>query len=246
MHVERIVLAASLSLLTCPIVLAANESAAEATLTESDPEVEPAQSSRWEPYIRRFEESDEQSPPPKGAILFVGSSSIVFWRSLADDMSPLTVINRGFGGSQMWELNLYRDRIVTNYEPKAIVVYEGDNDIAAEKTVDSVLSEMDDFISHIAAHLPQTEVCFIAVKPSIRRAHLWTQMEEVNAGIRKRAEDSESVCFLDVASPMLSEDGTVREDLFVEDGLHLNQAGYEIWTSVVRPYLIQRYAETAD
>ena len=199
--------------------------------------------SRWEPAIQQFEAADEANPPPKNAILFTGSSSIVFWRSLTEDMSPLTVLNRGFGGSQMFELNMFRDRIVTPYEPRAVLIYEGDNDVAAGKQPDEIVAEYRDFVNHLYKHLPDTDIYFIAVKPSILRAHLWSTMDEVNKALQELADEHDHVRFLDTSSPMLNEDGTVKAGLLVEDGLHMNANGYAIWTDVVRPVLVSAYGE---
>lgn len=197
--------------------------------------------SRWEPAIKRFEEADAMSPPPKGAILFVGSSSIAFWRTLADDMAPLNVINRGFGGSQMFELNMFRDRIVTKYKPRAIVVYEGDNDTFAGKSTDDILKEFSDFVAHIDDVLPDTDVCFISVKPSISRVHLLSQQAEVNRRLKAIADARDDMCYLDVATPMFNEDGEIRPDVFIQDNLHLNADGYRIWTETIKPVLMKRY-----
>ena len=183
------------------------------------------------------------NPPPKNAILFAGSSSIVFWRSLAEDMAPLTVLNRGFGGSQMFELNMFRDRIVTPYEPRAVLVYEGDNDVAAGKQPAEILAEYRDFVDHLKERLPNTDVYFIAVKPSVRRAHLWSTMVEVNDALQALADEHDHVQFLDTSTPMLSEDGTVMDGLLVEDGLHMNANGYAIWADVIKPVLMSSYAD---
>ena len=202
------------------------------------------QASRWEPRIKVFEAEDEISMPPSNAILFVGSSSIVFWRSLQQDMAPLVTINRGFGGSQMFELNEFRDRIVTKYKPRAIVVYEGDNDVASGREYEQIISDFDDFVSHIHQTLPNSDICFIAVKPSLLRASLWPKMKQVNEALKSKADQHDNLCYLDIANPMLKNDGSVNPDLFVSDGLHLNKKGYELWTSVIRPILINRYSES--
>lgn len=199
--------------------------------------------SRWEAVIQRFEAADRENPPPKNAILFAGSSSIVFWRSLTEDMAPLTVLNRGFGGSQMFELNMFRDRIVTPYEPRAVLVYEGDNDVAAGKQPPEILAEYRDFVDHLNEHLPDTDVYFIAVKPSIRRAHLWSTMVEVNEALQALANEHDHVQFLDTSTPMLKDDGAVMDGLLIEDGLHMNANGYAIWTDVIKPVLMSAYAD---
>ena len=197
----------------------------------------------WEKSIEAFETKDAESPPPKGAVLFVGSSSIVFWRSLAEDFAPIPVINRGFGGSQMNHLNYYRNRIVHKYKPKIIVVYEGDNDIAAGLTARQVLEDYEDFITYVEDTLPNAKVCFIAIKPSVRREALWPTMLQVNQEIRDRAETQANLCFFDIGPPMLSETGGPRPDLFASDGLHLNGKGYDIWTKTIRPRLSEMWTE---
>ena len=202
--------------------------------------------SRWEPTIQRFEAMDAENKPPEGTILFVGSSSIVFWRSLATDMAPLKVINRGFGGSQMFELNMFRDRIVTNYKPRVIVVYEGDNDVAAGKSTEAIIKEYKDFVSHIDTVLPDTDMCFISVKPSISRAHMLSQQTEVNQQLKAIADTREDMCYFDVATPVLNDKGEINPDIFVADNLHLNEAGYRIWTKVIKPVLIERYGTNSQ
>lgn len=197
----------------------------------------------WETAIQKFESDDKLEMPPENAILFVGSSSIVYWKSLARDMAPLSVINRGFGGSQMSDLNYYRERIVSKYKPRLIVVYEGDNDIGSGNPVDAVLREFDDFTNFVNRRLPKTDVCFIAVKPSVLRKDFWPKMQRVNNGLAKRAQKTERICYIDIATPMLQADGTVDPNLFVSDGLHLNQSGYDVWAAAVKPVLVARSPE---
>ena len=197
----------------------------------------------WEKSIKAFEAKDAESPPPEAAVLFVGSSSVVFWRSLAEDFAPIPVINRGFGGSQMNHLNYYRNRIVHKYKPKIIVVYEGDNDIAAGLTAGQVLEDYEDFIAYVEDTLPNAKVCFIAIKPSVRREALWPTMSEVNQEMRQRAETQANLCFFDIGPPMLSETGGPRSELSVSDGLHLNSEGYKIWTAAIRSRLLAMWAE---
>ena len=199
---------------------------------------------RWEATIQGFEALDEENAPPQDSILFVGSSSIVYWRSLAEDMAPLTVLNRGFGGSTMADLNLYRDRIVVKYKPRAIVVYEGDNDVARGKSPAEILPEYRDFIDHIRQHLGAVDIYLIAVKPSVSRWDMWDAMSEVNQGLIALSNQQENVHYFDIATPMMKESGEVRDDIFVEDNLHMNGTGYQIWKSVIRPVLLDRFGET--
>jgi lysophospholipase L1-like esterase len=192
---------------------------------------------RWEPEIQTFEEVDRQHPPKPGAILFIGSSSIRLWRSLAQDFPSVQVINRGFGGSEIADSTAFAARIIVPYRPRMIVLYAGDNDLANGRTPKQVLDDFQAFVERVRKDLPKVSIAFISIKPSLARAHLMEKMREANAGIRAYAARQEGVAYIDVFTPMMTKEGKVRGELFVEDGLHLNRAGYELWRSVVGPYL---------
>lgn len=189
---------------------------------------------RFEKAIRAFEDRDLDSPPPAGAALFVGSSSIKRWTGLASDFPGRAVIGRGFGGSQFADLLHFTDRIVLPYKPKTILVYEGDNDTAAGKKPEKIRDDFKTFVARVRAALPDARVHFIAIKPSLRRWRLWPEMKKANDLIRAFAKKTQGVTFLDVAGPMLGEDGKPRKGLFAKDGLHLSPAGYKLWTSLVQ------------
>src|SRR5882762_10365866 len=159
-----------------------------------------AQTQAWEPSIRKFEEQDKVNPPKWGGIVFTGSSSIALWETLAEDMKPLVVINRGFGGSQYSDLNQYAKRIVIAYHPRAVVVYEGDNDLAPEssKTPESVAEDARVFVQTIRGALPETWIYFISIKPSRARLAAWPRMKEANRKILDFARMQEHVQYIDV------------------------------------------------
>ena len=192
---------------------------------------------KWEEDIREFEERDKAEPPPKNAVLFVGSSSIRMWENLAQDFSGVKTIQRGFGGSQMEDLLHYMDRIVLPYEPAKIFVYEGDNDIAANKKPAEVARQFHTFVKRVHEKLPRTEVYFIAIKPSPSRWKLAQQGRAANALIKTYAERTPRVHFVDIWTPMLDDEGKPREELFIEDKLHMNKAGYAIWVEALKPHL---------
>lgn len=193
-------------------------------------------SNRWKPRIRAFEAQDRQDFPPKRGILFIGSSSIVGW-DLSRHFPHLPVINRGFGGSHLSDAVHYADRIVLPYEPRIILLYAGDNDIAAGKSPQRVLADYRKFVAKVHRALPETRILYIAIKPSIRRWKLVDRMREANASIRAVAAKDERLVFVDVEKPMIGEDGRPREELFRADGLHLNPEGYRLWSDLVRPHL---------
>lgn len=192
-----------------------------------------AKEAPFEKEIRAFEAADGRKAPPRGAVLFVGSSSIRMWKTLEKDLPDLTVINRGFGGSTIRDSIRYADRIVIPYEPKRIVLYAGDNDIAQGKTAEQVLSDFKKFVTTVRSKLPGVPIDFIAIKPSIKRWGMVEQMREANRLIREYAASGKNLGYIDIFTPMLGDDGMPRKDLFVEDGLHLNGKGYELWTKVV-------------
>jgi len=202
-----------------------------------------AQAQDWEPSIRKFEEQDKVNPPKLGSIVFTGSSSIARWETLSDEMKPLDVINRGFGGSQYSDLNQYANRIVIAYHPPAVVVYEGDNDLApgSSKTAESVANDARIFVQTIRAALPETWIYFISIKPSKSRLTEWPRMREANRMIRDFTRTQEHVQYVDVASAMFDSGGNLRADLFVEDGLHPTPKCYALWTSIIKPLLLQRF-----
>ena len=192
---------------------------------------------RWEETIRQFEQSDREKFPEPGVIVFIGSSSIRAWETLQEDLAPLKVLNRGFGGSEIRNSVKYAPRIVIPCKPSRVLLYAGDNDIAGGKSAETVLADFKEFTGVIHAALPEVPVYFISIKPSLARWKLWPEMKRANRLVEKYCAETPEVEYLDVASAMLGEDGTPRKDIFVEDGLHLNAAGYKIWTAIIKPRL---------
>lgn len=191
----------------------------------------------WDASIESFERSDLDDPPMPGAVVFVGSSSIVFWQTLQDDMAPLPALNRGFGGSVIQQATHYAERIVLPYGPRAIVLYSGDNDVAFGNSADCVLEDVRDFVETIRAQT-DAPIYLLSIKPSFARENLWKEMLRANRLMAAFAEVEPGVTFIDVATPMFDDGDALRPELFVADGLHMSPAGYEVWTGVVRPVLL--------
>ena len=193
-------------------------------------------STLWEKEIAAFEDSDRTNPPPKGAILFVGSSSIRYWTNLAADFPELKVINRGFGGSHVADTTYFADRIIFPYEPSKIVVYAGDNDIGRGASPEQVLNDFRRLVEKVHSKLPSTKIYFLAIKPSPLRWYLSPQAKEANHLIRRFARFKRSVEFIDVWSPLIK-NGRPDPTLYEKDRLHVNPKGYELWIPVVRTAL---------
>ena len=194
-------------------------------------------SSRWEKYIARFQATDKKQMPPPGGILFIGSSSIRMWKTLEQDFPGLPVTNRGFGGSQIADSNHFAERIVHPYKPRQIVLYAGDNDVAAGKSPETVLADFQQFVKTVHGKLPKARVSFISIKPSLSRWKLSGKMARANSLVSDACGKDKRLDYIDIWQPMLGDDGRPKPDLFLGDGLHLNAKGYALWTSIVKPYL---------
>ena len=192
---------------------------------------------KWEEAVQSFEAEDRVRPVALGGVLFIGSSSIHRWKSLAADFPEAPVVNRGFGGSHIIDSVFFADRIVIPYEPKTIFLYAGDNDVADGKDEATVFRDFCLFAKTVHRVLPGARIVFIAIKPSIKRWHLAPTMRRANDLVRAFAQKDERLDFADVWSPMLDEAGRPKKSLFVDDGLHLNRDGYQVWKEVILPLL---------
>lgn len=192
---------------------------------------------RWEASIQRYEAGDATNPPPRNAVLFVGSSTIGIWHSLQDDFPSIPVINRGFGGSHMADVLYYADRVILPYAPRQIVLYAGDNDLAAGKSPEQVFGDFTSLVAHVRAALPDVRIAVISIKPSPSRWHLEVSICKLNNLIRGVTLCDEHLAYIDVFTPMLDADGKPREELFSEDGVHMNAQGYVLWRKIVRDYV---------
>jgi lysophospholipase L1-like esterase len=197
---------------------------------------DPTDPARWEKDIAAFEQRDREKPPPKNAVVFVGSSSIRLWE-LAKSFPDVETINRGFGGSQLADSVHFAPRIVLKYEPRLVVLYAGDNDLAAGKTPEQVADDFRAFAATVHKGLPRTRIVYLSIKPSIRRWKLVDKGRRANDLIQAACKQDEGLLYVDVGTPLLGADGKPRPELFREDGLHLNDKGYEVWGSALKPYL---------
>ena len=188
---------------------------------------------RFAAEIAAFEAADAKGVPAKGGVLFLGSSSIRMWKTLARDFPGHAVINRGFGGSEIGDSVFYVDRIVIPHAPRTIVFYAGDNDIEAGKTPAQVLAAFQALTARVHAALPETRILFVSIKPSISRWGKVALMREANRLIRDHVAKDRRLGYVDIFDAMLGADGKPRPELFEADGLHMTAAGYAIWRDKV-------------
>jgi lysophospholipase L1-like esterase len=193
---------------------------------------------RWKADIQRFIDVDKQTPPPANAVLFVGSSSIRMWDT-KKFFPDINTINRGFGGSYVIDSLYYADQIIIPYKPRTIVFYAGDNDTVDNKSSEMILADFQSLYIKIRKSLPETKIIVISTKPSIQRWKFWPQMIKSNNYIENFCKKQQNTTFVDVSKVMIDSTGQPRKDIFMPDGLHLNDKGYELWTSLVKPLLIK-------
>ncbi|MEO6723355.1 MAG: GDSL-type esterase/lipase family protein [Ferruginibacter sp.] len=191
--------------------------------------------------IQRFKSRDSASAPDKNAILFVGSSSFTKWTDVQDYFPGYKIINRGFGGSSLPDVIRYADDIIFSYEPKQIVIYCGENDLAVSDTVTSqlVFERFKILFEMIRAKMPSVPIAFVSLKPSPSRERLWPKMIEANSMIKDYLKTKKHTAFIDVYHSMFNKDGSVMKDIFIEDNLHMNKKGYAIWQPIIKQYLVK-------
>lgn len=189
--------------------------------------------------IAAFKKQDSVSFPEKHSILFVGSSSFRLWKNINNDFSSFTIINRGFGGSALPDVIRYADKIILPYHPKLIVIYCGENDIAASDTVtpEMVAERFKTLFQIIRNKLQDVSVAFVSIKPSPSRWHMKERMIKANELIKKYLESENNTKFINVWNVMLGADGNPLPDIFIADNLHMNEKGYVIWKKIIEPYL---------
>lgn len=192
---------------------------------------------KWEKEISAFEQSDRTNPPPKGALLFIGSSTIRMWSTLAQDYPNQRVINRGFGGSEIADSTHFADRIIFPYAPKTIFLRAGVNDLFNGRSPEQVYQDFQEFVAKVHSQLPDTDIYYIAINPTPAR---WGQVDKektLNTSIEQYAQHAPHVKYLDAVSVSLGPDGKPRPELFRKDRLHFNAAGYKLLAERVRPYV---------
>ncbi len=172
----------------------------------------------------------------KETIVFTGSSSVRIWHDLQDRFPDHQIVNSGFGGSQASDLFSYCKELILEYRPKKVFIYEGDNDISEGKNTKEIMHDISAIIDKIRAQDATTEIVLIAAKPSIARWNLKKDYKRLNRKFRKLSRRDVQMNFVDVWKPMLN-NKKVKEDLFIEDGLHMNTKGYDIWYNALRPYV---------
>jgi lysophospholipase L1-like esterase len=196
--------------------------------------------------MERFAREDRKKPPPADVIVFTGSSSITFWKTLKQDMAPLHVLNRGFGGSTLRDVVYWAERAVIAYHPRAVVLFAGTNDLADPnpKTPQAVFEGYLAFVQTVHAALPNVPIYFVGITPTPSRWHYWAAASEANRLIQTYAAADERLRFIDLADKIMGPDGRPERSLYRFDRLHPNKKGYARWISVIKPILMADFGQT--
>ncbi len=204
-------------------------------VADPDPEV-------YREEMNRFRFWDAKNSFPDSSILFVGSSSIVLWRT-NEAFPDYPVINRGFGGSHYSDQLAHYDIAVKPYNPQWLVLYCGDNDIAAGKEAERVFKNYQELMQRIHTDFPKAKLVYVPIKPSRSRWSFWPEMSRFNKMVENYCSGQDWLYYLDFATPLLGADGLPDTVNFVGDQLHLSAEGYKKWNAILRPFLKKHFQQ---
>jgi lysophospholipase L1-like esterase len=208
------------------------------------PEVPPGEDpTRWAADIQAFEGQDRAAPSPPGVVVFVGSSSIRLWSTLREDMAPVPVLNRGFGGSKLYDSIYYAEQLVAVHEPSLVVVFSGTNDLAGDdaKSAAEVRALFRQLVARLRGFDGDLPICTIAITPTLAREEHIETVREANRLIQMDCAADPLLEFIDPTGDLVDEAGRPDPRWFREDRLHLNAQGYAVWTRHVRPVVLRLY-----
>lgn len=191
-------------------------------------------------FQKEVDQIHEKYPPHvqrDNLVLFTGSSSIKMWKDIESDFPDHEVINAGFGGSQTFELLHYVNELILDYKPSKVFIYEGDNDVSSGKSSTQIILTMHELVTAIHEALPETEILLISAKPSISRWHLKDEYMDLNQHLEEYSQLFDYVQYVNIWDTMLNAEGSPKAEIFLEDKLHMNRAGYDLWAEVVKKYM---------
>lgn len=196
-----------------------------------------ADPARFATAIAAFEAQDKTAPPAKGGILFIGSSIFRQWTNVAEQMAPLPVFNRAFGGSQTNDILHYMDRVVLPYEPAMIVYYCGSNDVNAKIPAETIAERYFQFVERVHAKLPGTKIFYVSINRAPQKKDFWHVVDAANAMVEKRSKTDARLAYIDVNPALFDKNGAPRVELYQKDMLHFLPPAYVEFTAIIRPVI---------
>lgn len=193
---------------------------------------------RYEAKVKKYEAADKLNPPEKGGISCLGSSSMEGWhRTIHSDLGPLSLVPRGISGSNMNDIFYYLDRLALIHQPRALLIYSGENDICSGLKASLVLGAFKALVKKLHAHNPDARVYLLSIKPSIRRWDTWPKIKIANKLLKAECDGNDLLTYIDISKGMLNDNGLPKPEIYRKDKLHMNDLGYRIWRDAVRPIL---------
>ncbi len=204
------------------------------------------QQMRFAADIQAFLDQDRAAAPPQQAILFVGSSIFRQWTNVQEQMAPLPVFNRAFGGARTWEVLHYMDQIVLPYRPRIIVYYTGSNDVSAGEPAAAITGRVMEFVDKVHRALPETLVYFVAINRSPEKRARWSIVDRVNADMEAQAMATPHLGYIDLNPALFGSDGEPRLELYRPDQLHFLPPAYDLFAGIIKPVLIDAWRQVAS
>ncbi len=193
-----------------------------------------------EPYasvVARFVAADDLAPPPLGQVVAAGSSTIRRWETATRVLAPWGVVQRGLGGAHMKDLALAAGDLIVRHQPVAALLFAGTNDLAAGRSPADVVDDLRCLLGRVHAGLGPVPVLYVGITPTPLRWADWPAAIEVHDAVTELSAAYSPLVFVDTPAVFLARapgpGSPPPADLFVEDGLHLSDAGYALWTDVV-------------
>jgi len=191
---------------------------------------------RFENEIENFRRFDNRNSLAKNPVLFVGSSSIVYWET-SISFPEFLIINRGFGGASLPEIIHYYDDIIKKHSPSILVVY-CDTDVESGKSPSVAVNAFKELVNKVKKDFPKTQILILSMKPTLIDYFLGKDVRKnkiiANKQLSEYCNDEKNLHFVDIIIPMLNPDGSLRSDIFLSDRMHLNPLGYKLWNPVIR------------
>ncbi|HEX4945957.1 MAG TPA: GDSL-type esterase/lipase family protein [Blastocatellia bacterium] len=196
---------------------------------------------RFADAINAFLAEDKTNPPPKDAILFIGSSIFRNWKNLKDHMAPLPVFNRAFGGSRTSDILYYMDKVVLPYEPRIIVYYCGSNDVNAGEKAVAIVDRFQQFVARVRIRLPKTQIYYVSINRAPQKKERWDVVDTANKMIQDYCARNKAMGFIDVNTALFDKDGKPRQELYLPDNLHFKDAAYDEFTAIIKPIITKAW-----
>ena len=192
----------------------------------------------WKALVKKRSPDD---PPRPGDVICIGSSHMARWSSVSRDLAPLTVYNFGIGGTTMKDAaQAFARNLVIPYKPRAVILYEGSNDIARDTTPEQILDHFRDFYGQVHEALPEARFYVLGIVPSPgTRFKKWDTIKVANATLEKECKQYPWLTFIDTTSGLIGKDGQPRMECFIPNNIHMNAKGYEVWAAEIAPVVLK-------